>query len=279
MGDNMHIDFNNYSSVSKKSGKIGWSVGAFMGANLDFKTHRPLHKVLEVNGVVYMPSAVLGMSYDVENFTFANKYEWNKFAVGLGFKQISYKSISHEFSIAELIEHKDDMDDYILDDVAKDGSSTAFDLGMVYELTNIMPNLQVGGSILNIGGVGEKDSGYYVPTTVNLGVAYSKRIDGKKFFNQYRVAFDYVDLFNAYADEKDSDTYKRVRFGGEFNVWDGWFSTLALRAGMYQMSPTYGADLRLMFVNLSYAVYEEEIGAYNGQDKDKRQIVNISIGW
>jgi hypothetical protein len=275
-GDNMHFDFNNYTSISKKGEKIGFAVGAYVGANLDFKTHRPLHRVLEVEGLIFGPSAVLGMSYDFEDVELFKKYELNKFSLGFGVKQMNYYSLSHEFSIAELIEHKDDMDDYIVDDLAKQGSSTVFDIGGIYELTNIAPNFQVGVSVLNIGGVGDKDV-LYIPSTVNMGVAYLKRWKEDKFFNQVRFAADLVDA--TYQYDQDDDLYKRTRLGVEANIWDGWFSTFTPRVGLYQGSVTYGFNLRLAFIQLAYAKYSEEIGAYNGQDKDERQTLNLTIGW
>ncbi len=34
-----------------------------------------------------------------------------------------------------------------------------------------------------------------------------------------------------------------------------------------------------MLLEIDYAHYEEEIGAYAGQDKDERDMVSIKIGW
>jgi hypothetical protein len=273
-GKNMHVDASaTLLNVSRKGEKIGFGIVPFGGMTMDFRTHRPLHKVLEVQGLIYTGFA-LGMSYDFSDVTIANKYELNKFALGVGIKKVDYASIKHEFSLAELIEHDDDMDEYITDDLAEEGSSTVLDLGLIYRLDNIAPNFQAGFSIMNIGGIGDEDV-VYIPQTLNAGVAYLRRWEDKKFFNQVRVAADYIDLTNEY--DQDKDWQKRLRLGVETNVWDGWLSTFALRAGLYQGAPSYGLNLRLTVLEVGYAVYEEEVGAYAGQDRDKRQMLNLKL--
>ena len=48
---------------------------------------------------------------------------------------------------------------------------------------------------------------------------------------------------------------------------------------MYENSPTAGFDVRLLIFTVSYAMYTEEVGAYAGQNKDKRQLLTVDIGW
>jgi len=272
MGKNIHFDMNEFTSVSKKGEKVGFAIGGVLGANFDARTHRGFGSdgVMEMQGLGYYGAAT-GFSYDFSDVEIANKYILNNFSLGIGVKQINYMSLSHAFSISELIE--DNFDKYVQDELVKEGQSTVFDIGGIYKLSE---NTQIGLSAMNIGGIGDKDS-VYIPQTVNAGVGYLKRWEGDKFFNQVRIAADYIDMLYAY--DQDKDIMKRTRIGIGANVWDGWFSTLTLRAGLYQAAPTYGMNLRLTMLQIGYAYYEEEVGTYAGQDKDARHIVNLTFGW
>jgi len=70
---------------------------------------------------------------------------------------------------------------------------------------------------------------------------------------------------------------KRLRYGTELQLFDVWPAEMSLRAGVYENHATLGADLRLLFLTVSYVMYSEEIGAFAGQDK--RQLLTVNIGW
>jgi hypothetical protein len=269
VGKNIHIDLNDFTSYGQKYQKFAFGGGLIVGLTSDFKTHRPLHKVLESQGMLYKGLA-MGLSYDIDDNEIKNL---KGFTVAAGFKYIQSKNWDHTFSLAEILLHNDDFADYLVDTIAIDSTSTVFDLGIIYPLTH---EITLGASILNIGGIGSK-SGVYIPATINFGLGYTKRLDGDAFLNQFRVAVDYVDFSNQQRD--DSDFTKRFRFGLEGNVFDGWFSTLTLRTGVYQGTLTYGAEFRLSALTIGYAAYTEELGAYVGQNEDKRQMVNVAIAW
>lgn len=112
--------------------------------------------------------------------------------------------------------------------------------------------------------------------TVNVGGAYLLRFPDRAFFKQIRLAADYIDLTQAYT---DSSYIKRTRFGADLHLWDNWLSTLNLQAGLYQGHMTAGLDARIGVVRLAYATYAEELGAYSGQDADRRHMLNFAIGW
>jgi hypothetical protein len=126
---------------------------------------------------------------------------------------------------------------------------------------------------MNIGDLKFGDAGK-LPMTVNLGIAVNPEIP---VFDSLIVGLDYVDLFNNY--EEDKDIGKRLRFGGELYLIDRKLLSLGLRAGLYQGYPTFGADLRFLLFTLSYVTYAEEVGAYAGQDEDRRHLVFLNIGW
>jgi hypothetical protein len=121
---------------------------------------------------------------------------------------------------------------------------------------------------LNFGRAGK------MPQTVNVGIAVNPTIT---MFRSLIVGLDSIDVLNDY--KQDTDMAKRLRYGAELQLFDIWPVELALRAGMYESYPTFGADLRLLFITASYVMYTEEVGAYAGQDKDKRQLLTLNIGW
>ncbi len=72
---------------------------------------------------------------------------------------------------------------------------------------------------------------------------------------------------------------KRIRYGAELQLFDTTTIEMTVRTRMYEGYPTFGADLRLLTFLLSYTQYTEEIGAYAGKDKDRRQLLTFNFGW
>ncbi len=267
LGENQHVSMSaKVLSVGKKFDEYAFGIVPFGGANINFQTHRGFGSegVMSSQGMVYGGVAA-GLSKDMKDVSIGN-YVLNNFVVGGGLKAVSYSVWNHDFTISELV------DEVEYDDIATEGSSTVIDLGMQYD---IMKDVKAGLSVQNIGGVGE--SGVYeVPMTIGAGVAYTKRFD-RVWFNQVTVAADYVDITKGY--EQDSDYTKRTRFGATANVVDGWAGTLGLQMGMYQGHYTAGIDARIFMVKLAYTTYAEEVGAYSGQEPDRRHMFNLSVGW
>jgi hypothetical protein len=274
LGQNFYFELNEFSSVAKKFDKLGFAVGAVGGATMSFEVHRGFGSdgVMEVESLGY-GGGVLGASYDFSAVEVGNII-LNDFSLGLGVKSIQYGSITHAFLISELVDDKlVDRLDPLNGDLVKLGQSTVVDLGLTYEL---MPNVNVGASVMNMGGIGDPD-GVYIPMTVNFGLGYVYERPDAYFFDRIRVAADYVDLTGGY--DTDSDIVKRTRIGVESYVWDSFLTALALRAGMYQGEYTAGFDFRLSFLQLGFATYAEQVGAAYATDIDRRYIMNLSLGW
>jgi hypothetical protein len=272
LGKNLHISANiGIASVAKKFDEYAFSIVPIAGFYTNIKTHRGSGSegILETQGLVYSGFA-LGVSKDMPDQNFLG-YDIKQISLGVGLKSLQYKSIYANLSVSELID--DDLSDYFEDKYTKDGSSTVLDLGAKAE---VYPDVTAGVSIQNIGSIASEIKTNEIPTTVSLGVAYKHRFN-RTYFNQYQVAFDYIDLFQAYS--QDNDFIKRTRLGISGNAFDGWGGTLALQAGLYEGHPTYGIDFRATVVKLSYTTYTEEVGAYSGQDKDTRHMFQLSFGW
>ncbi len=274
-GKNNHIGVSNYTSVSKKFEKIGFSLGALGSLDLNMKPHSGFGPagMLEVNGMA-LTGVALGGSYDLGGVD-AGNYTFEDLSVGAGVKVMNYGAMSMNLSPSEVDELGDSDDPYDYMDskgYVAEGTSTVVDLGAVYAVT---PDVSAGMSIMNIGGIGEEGV-QEIPMTVNLGGAYLMDFSDRALFKRVRFAADYIDLTQAYA---DSSLVKRTRLGADLHVWDNWFSTLGLQVGLYQGHMSAGLDFRTTFLRLSYATYAEELGAYSGQDADRRHMVNIALGW
>jgi hypothetical protein len=182
--------------------------------------------------------------------------------------------VIHNFTPQELVANYNNLDKFITEDLKKKGSALGFDAGAIYKFApNSSWRPSLGVSVLNIGDLDFQDAGS-IPMTVNAGVAVNPRIDR---FRSLLIGLDYVDITNGFT--QDTDMAKRLRFGAELQLFDREYIELALRAGMYQGYPTFGADLRLATFLFSGTVYSEEVGAYAGQDKNTRYLLTFNFGW
>ncbi len=269
-GKNIHFYGSDYSSVSKRVNKLVFSIGFLAAIKADGQTHQGFGSegILELD---YNTTAglIFGLSYDFMD---------GGLSVGLSGKYLYRNALRHSFTARELVEHENDLDTYITDELAKSESTVGFDFGAIYRLDKIVPkgNIlrpSVGFSILNIGDLDFQDAGK-IPMTVNVGVAINPDVP---FINNWTIALDYVDLLKNY--EQDEDNIKRLRLGTEIRLFDNKWTDLSLRAGLYQGHPTAGIDFRLTIVRVAFTTYAEEVGAYSGQDEDRRYILSASITW
>ena len=272
LGDNLHLSTNvALFSIGKKFEKYSFGFMPIGGVYLNDKTHRGggTAGILEIQGMAYGGIA-LGIARQFDSFVMS-QYGIHDISVGLGVKAIGTKSFYHDFTLPELIAHKDDLGTYTEDNYSNDDSSVVADLGIK---ATIYKDVTFGLSIQNAGGIGDKDI-IEVPMTVGIGLGYSHRYD-RSWLNQYQVAVDYTDIFNGY---KDNNKMKRTRLGVSGNLFDGWAGTFGVQAGLYQGYPTFGVDFRATMLKIAYTSYAEEVGAYAGQDEDRRHMLQISLGW
>ena len=264
-GENLHASVNNYTSISKKGDKIGFTLGVLISAKSDSITHQGFgtEGVIEEHAnITYGP--VLGLSYDALN---------GKLNIGISGKYLYRKTVNHYFTARELIENENNLDDYILNKVAKDGTAFGGDFGVIYNIDKIswMP-ISLGASVLNIGDLNFGDAGK-VPMTVNAGIALKPKIP----IFDWTFALDYVDITQNI--KQDKDKMKKIRAGAEIGLLDRWWGGLKLRGGIYQGYLTAGAELRFLLFTAMFTTYEEEVGAYAGQKGDRRYMLTFALGW
>lgn len=264
-GENMHLRVADFTSIGKSFDRWAFGLGGIGSGKLDVLTHQGFGSegFFEVNADA-MYGGIGGVSFGVSENVF----------VGLSVKSLHRESLIHNFTAREFVENQDTLDDYIEDDLRKSGDAAAADLGVIWKFakdSSLKPSF--GASIMNVGDLNFGPAGK-IPQSVNLGIAINPEISWSRSLT---VAADYIDALNNY--KQDKDMAKRMRVGAELQLFDIWPVELALRAGLYNNAPTYGLDFRLLFLTASYAMYTEELGAYAGQDKDKRQLVTLNLGW
>jgi len=264
-GKNLHLGIADWSSLGRNQGSWAFAVGGVGTLRLDAMTHQGFgpEGFLEINADA-TGGGLLGFSFRLMEDLYG----------GVGIKALHRESLVHSFTARELVEKQDSLEDYITEELRKSGDAVGFDVGLIYKFAqDFFLKPRVGLSVMNIGDLKFGDAGK-IPMTVNLGVAINPDIP---VFDSLVVGLDYVDLFNNY--EEDKDIGKRLRLGGELYLIDRKLLSLGLRAGLYQGYPTFGADLRLLLFTVSYVTYAEEVGAYAGQDEDRRHLVFLNIGW
>jgi hypothetical protein len=265
MGDNLHLRLSEFVSLGKKTGPVAFAFGGLMTLRLDGMTHQGFgsNGLLEVNADAHY-GGIGGLSYEMSRGLY----------IGASMKYLYREALIHTFTAREIIENQDNLEEYIIDDLRKSDSAIGFDTGVIYNiygLSSLYPS--VGLSIMNIGDMDFGDAGD-IPMTVNIGFAVRPKIP---VFHSLIIGLDYADLLNNY--DQDDDIGKRLRFGGELQLFDKRLISMAVRAGLYQGYPSFGTDIRLLIFELSYVTYAEEVGAYAGQDEDRRHIVMLNAGW
>lgn len=264
-GKNLHLRVADLTSIGKNFGVLSFGAAGLGSARLDAVTHQGFGEngFLEINADA-LYGGIGGASYTISDGLYA----------GASLKYFYKEALVRTFTAREIVENEDNLDNYITDEFIRSGNGVGLDAGVLYQFareSRVRP--AVGLSLLNIGDIDFNDAGA-MPMSVNVGVSVSPAIP---LFEALTIGLDYVDVLNNY--DQDGDAGKRLRFGGELGLFDSWYAAAALRAGLYQGYPTFGADIRLLAATLSYVTYAEEIGAYAGQDKDRRHIVMLNIGW
>ncbi|WP_457601286.1 hypothetical protein [Hydrogenivirga sp.] len=267
-GKVLHFSIDTFPSVARRFGNLGIALGGVAVMKLDAVPHQGFSS----SGLVSVDASLTygglgGLSYSLMN---------ERLTLGVGLKQLTRESVQKDFTARELVENQDNLDNYINDEVKKSGSATGVDVGVIYDVANLGGfKTSVGASYLNIGDLDFGEAGK-VPGTLNAGVAFKKERQSS-FFSGLTIAFDVVDITKNY--EQDEDWGKRLRAGAELKVWNGSWSDLFLRVGSYQGYLTAGAELRLALIRIVATTYAEEMGAYSGQDKNRRYMLSAYITW
>jgi len=262
--------------------------GIFATVYAYLEVHNPLSTagLLDLLGLS-AASFFIGTSYSFKHLDFGNT-EVNKYlsnlSVGLNMKFVFTGAVNRKLTLADFLQGSDHLNKIISEELSKlTGITNPLlkpDIGLSYELPiDEMQKVNFGLSILNIGGIPIGD--FYIPTTVNLGTAYSydlsTLIGNRMLLKNTSVSLDFHDIF---FQRKDKDFFKRLHIGLKTDLANlNDIIVVSLGLGISQGYPTFGVGFKLATFKINYSISAEELGVYAGQDPDVRQNISISIGW
>jgi len=262
--------------------------GIFATVYAYLEVHNPLSTagLLDLLGFS-AASFFIGTSYSFKHLDFGNP-EVNKYlsnlSVGLNMKFVFTGAVNTKLTLGDLLLGSDHLNKIISEELSKlTGITNPLlkpDIGLSYELPiDEMQKVNFGLSILNIGGIPIGD--FYIPTTVNLGTAYSydlsTLIGNRMLLKNTSVSLDFHDIF---FQRKDKDFFKRLHIGLKTDLANlNDIIVVSLGLGISQGYPTFGVGFKLATFKINYSISAEELGVYAGQDPDVRQNISISIGW
>jgi hypothetical protein len=191
---------------------------------------------------------------------------------GFTVKPFTRIKASTQVSLMDLLDDGSDMLDDISAPVIVGGG---FDLGFLYRWDIGLSAGLTFDDIVTQGVVvadlvGSDDSSYYVPFSMNLGVAYDYRIgrfwaDAPSFLanTNITVAFDWHDVTNAF--QQDDYTKRNALLDIGVGLQISFINMFNLRIGMNELLPAMGFGFKLGFFALDLAYYGKELGLDPGQ--------------
>jgi hypothetical protein len=197
---------------------------------------------------------------------YAHSFLENNLLVGSNVKYLYRKSIENEYSVADITTH--DFKSRLRDDILH-GSGVLLDLGIIYKIDSSQEGgpqepIQLGLSVSNL--IGNKlGDAADLDQHIDLGV--SKRI------GELTLAADYVDILGWMGD--DNDIGKRIHLGLEYELT----KIIRLRTGINQGYLTFGVGVEAKNVQFDLLTYAEEVGTHSGQQKDRRYLLHLGVGF
>ncbi|KIM09103.1 MAG: hypothetical protein KU28_00210 [Sulfurovum sp. PC08-66] len=277
IGKPVSLSVSDYTSIAYRGSNWALSVGVLGSVYLNAQVHNILSSegILEVNGFTAVGTvAGFGMSFLDHSLH-----------VGLGTKVLMGEMEGISFNNVINANIGAEASSSTAENYYAGYTSVVFDAGVMYDLDGLLPfgeflRPTIGASLLNIGGIKMgtiKGEEVGIPMTANVGFSLSPAFGVTNWFlTDLVLAVDYVDALGAY---ETSNVGKNLRMGGKFSVIKGWLGELTASAGMYNMDYTAGMQLRLLFLELDASTYAEELGAYAGQQLDRRYQIAVNIGW
>ena len=275
-GEQYHVGFDNYSSISKNSDIFAWSIGVLAAGDFNFMAHSDMS--LTTTSRAY-GGLVLGIAKPYET-------EYGQLDVGMSVKVIQLQSYEDTLSATDLIGTDDLMAD--VQDRLESTQGIGIDLGVTYKpWADNFWHPAFGVSIMNIGSMDM--GGVYggQPMTLNFGASITPELP---ILDKFTLAVDYVDALNAnqlrmynsdgtYVDYDESDIMKRLRVGVGFGLLDTWLLSTTLNLGLYQAAYTAGVNIELALFKLNVATYQENVGSTATPIEDRRYMVQLGLGW
>ncbi|GMT42087.1 MAG: hypothetical protein IEMM0002_0498 [bacterium] len=236
--------------------KRNFEIGFLANATFNMSVHQPSYPYIDANikadtGLI----AALARGYKLKNK--------NKLQLGTTLKIIQRRGVNKRYTAVDLADANYDFANDL-----KSKTGLGLNLGAIYTLEKHRFKPSFGISIRNLGDMGFGEAGL-LKQSVNLGVALHSKLGPIPA----TFAFDWWDLTGNVG--SDSDIPKRLHLGAEFKL----HRMLEIRTGLNQGYISYGLEANLWIFKISYVNYSEEVGAYAGQEEDKRQVLLFQAGW
>lgn len=269
LGKNFHVELSGLIlSMAKNMGNYALGGAVLATTHTDFK----FHEGFSSSGLVDVKSlSAVGAEVGASRELFDGRL-----TAGAALKLFTAKTLDKTFTTYDIVKHSDDLSGY-LDNETQSGNSMAVDVGLLLKpLPDNYFHPQIGFSITNVGDL--NFGGSKIPMSVNVGLALKPEFEGiKGFFKNPVVAVDVVDVTK--NNGVDDDIGKRIRVGAKVSLFDNRWASINMGVGLYQGYPTFGAKARFGIISASFLTYGEEVGAYAGQEEDRRYMGSLSVEW
>jgi hypothetical protein len=259
IGNAQYTDVSFYPAFLMKN----FTLGIFGASHVSAEVANPV--LPEVNADVVGDAGAAG--------GFAYGFLEDRLQAGAALRVQRRWSFEHSYLFTDFIDET--ITDIDTDDI-KQAMGVFADLGVIFNFWNDGWNPRVGLTANNLGTNAMGDAAD-LPWSLTASFGFSPSVQIPSFCElKSEVLIDFIDV--TYHFEEDEDTAKRINAGIEF-WFDAWaIRTLKFRGGIHQGYPTLGMGLDVGFLQLNYAHYSEEIGAYAGQRRDTRHVFELVLG-
>ena len=186
---------------------------------------------------------------------------------------LSIEDVQGEFLYSDMIDKQLRKEQF--DQVSAKYSGLATNVGMVWKIAKVAtPTLSVAAR--NVGDShydqtsGETDRPLVFKQDLTVGFGVAPRLGKIGYFNFSAEAGNLTD--------ENTSVSKKWRSGAEFNFGGrGAQSPFAIRGGINNAGPSYGAHFNLGILGLQYADFAEDVGYDNEREIERRQSVVFSV--
>jgi hypothetical protein len=259
IGNAQHTDVSFYPAFTRKN----FTGGIFGATQANGEVTNPV--LPEVNAdVIADAGAVAGFAYS---------FLEERLQAGAAIRFQRRWSFQHSYLFSDFID--DTISDINQDDI-KQAFGAFADLGLIFNFWTDGWNPRVGLTANNLG-TNSFGNAADLPWSLTASFGFSPSVEIPSFCElKTDILVDFVDT--TYHFEEDDDAAKRINAGIE--LWlDTWaLRAIKLRGGIHQGYPTLGLGIDTDFVQINYAHYSEELGAYAGQRRDTRHVFEVIIG-
>ena len=114
---------------------------------------------------------------------------------------------------------------------------------------------------------------YVIPMDIAFGVGFYPDMGQLGRFVDPSFSVDMHDLVGAFAGSSSISTL--LHAGAQVKL----ISLFTLRAGLDQGYLTFGAGMKVLFLDLNFAIFTRELGAYIGDQPNAGATVSLAIRW